>query len=73
MNQAFNGQLLPLTSTHQQTHYERNANTMKTPELKYIELLQLAEQTTSRKEAIYLIRQAGKIRDEITSQHCQAA
>ena len=37
-------------------------------ELKYAALLQLAEQATSRKEAIHLIHQADKTRQEMCRQ-----
>ena len=33
----------------------------------YSELLKKAEETTSRREAVYLIRQADKVRQEICS------
>ena len=36
-------------------------------EAEYIELLQLAEQTQSRREAVWLIRKAERLRNQITS------
>ena len=33
---------------------------------KYFELLKRAEETTSRREAVYLIREAGKLRAKLT-------
>ena len=34
----------------------------------YVQLLQLADQTTSRQEAIYLINQADRVRQQINQQ-----
>ena len=38
---------------------------MTKQQIKYIELLQLAEEAESRRDAIYLIRQADKLRMEM--------
>ena len=41
---------------------------MTQTQIKYIELLQLAEETESRRDAIYLIREADKLRMEMEGQ-----
>ena len=57
------------TSKSTSTLYENKSNIMRTILNKYYELLQRAEETTSRREAVSLIRESTKLREQIHNGH----
>ena len=59
------GQLLLITLKQQQPHLENTFKLMNKLITKYTQLLERAEQTTSRREALRLINESTKLREQI--------
>jgi len=59
------GQLLLITLKQQQPHLENAFKLMNKLITKYTQLLERAEQTTSRREALRLINESTKLREQI--------